>query len=210
MQAVKSFLLGFAAGAILAAVPALGGGGTALAEDAVLLGNSASECDISLALGVSKPGCTQPVKRPGTRGLSIGNADQMQVPAPGEATTPAHAPVAHPHRSAAFQIKFEFGSARLTEEATQILDRIGAVLSAPDAARTRFRIAGHTDGVGSPVRNQKLSEERAESVKTYLTGRFSIDGSRLEAVGKGSHELLDRDNPAAAVNRRVEVTNLGS
>jgi outer membrane protein OmpA-like peptidoglycan-associated protein len=211
MQAVKSFLLMCTAGAVIA----MGGAATASAEDAVLLGNGASECEISHALGIVKSGCSQAVKKPGTRGLAIGNADQMQAPEPAEAAPAAHASSAHasaehPSRSAAFQIKFEFGSAQLSEEATQILDRIGAVLSAPDAGGAKFRIAGHTDGVGSASRNQKLSEQRAESVKAYLTGHFGIDDARLEAVGKGSRELLDRSDPAAAVNRRVEITNLGS
>ncbi len=201
MQVVRSLLLTCAAGAVLA----MSGAGVAVAQDSVLLGKGASQCEISRALGVDKPECNQPVK---TRGLSIGNADHMQVPMPVEPT--AAAPVVHPGRSAAFQITFEFGSAKLTDDATEILKNIGAVLAAPDVASVKFRIAGHTDGVGSPVRNQKLSEQRAEAVKVYLIDHFGIDGTRLEAVGKGSRELVDRKNPAAAVNRRVEITNLGS
>ncbi len=201
MQAVKSFLLMCATGAALV----VSGPGTAAAQGAVALGANANECEISNALGISTPGCSQVVKKPGTRGLSIGGADQMQAPPP----APPQPATAHAGRTASFQINFEFGSARLSADATQILDRIGAVLTAQDASSVKFRIAGHTDGVGSASRNQKLSEARAEAVKAYLTGHFSIDGSRLQAVGKGSRELVNKDDPGAAVNRRVEITNLG-
>jgi len=184
----------------------MAGAGTAVAEDAVVIGKNASECDIAASLGVAKPGCPTPGgqhKKPGTRGLAIGNVDAMPAAPPPSA--PAAAP-AHHEYTAAFQITFEFGSAKLTSEAQQMLDKIGAVL---DAGATKFRIAGHTDGVGSASRNQKLSAERAEAVKEYLTGHFSIAAGRLQAVGKGSKELINKADPGAAENRRVEITNLG-
>ena len=73
----------------------------------------------------------------------------------------------------------------------------------------RFRVAGHTDSVGSAARNQTLSEQRAQSVVTYLTTTHHLAPARLEAVGKGSSEPLIPANPTAGENRRVEITNLG-
>lgn len=191
----------------------MGGVGTATAEDATPLTKNASECDISTALGIAKPECQavpvtpEPVFK--SRGLQLGNPDQMQMPE-ASAKEPVPRPhVAHQSHSAAFQINFEFGSARLTGDATEILNRIGAVLTAPTAASVKFRITGHTDGVGSASRNLKLSEQRAEAVKAYLISNFNIDETRLESMGKGSRELLNRADPGAAENRRVEITNLG-
>ncbi|MEI8395624.1 MAG: OmpA family protein [Rhodospirillaceae bacterium] len=218
-MSVKTFLAGLRiAGVLLGSVIAVGAGG-AVAQDAVMMGKNPSECEIAAGLGVAKPGCppvTQHApKKVGTRGLSIGNVDAMPTPPPAEATqTPKSAsstpaPRRQQH-SAAFQITFEFGSAQLTGDATQVLDKIGAVLTAPDAGTVKFRIAGHTDGIGSSTRNQKLSQERAQAVKDYLIEHFSIDGSRLQALGKGARELLNRTDPGAAENRRVEITNLGS
>ena len=198
MQALKSFVVMCAAGAVLS----LSGPGPAAAQDAVMMGKNASECEIAAGLGVAKPGCPTPGgqhKKPGTRGLAIGNVDAMPAPPPAAAPKQEY--------TAAFQINFEFGSARLTPDAQQMLDKIGSVLG--DASSAKFRIAGHTDGVGSPSRNQKLSAERAEAVKDYLAGHFSIQAARLQAVGKGSRELLNKADPSAAENRRVEITNLG-
>lgn len=199
MQAVKSFVVMCAAGAVLS----LSGLGTAVAQDAVMMGKNASECEIAAGLGVTKPGCPAAPgvqhKQPKTRGLAIGGNLDMPPPA-------AAPPPPRQEYTAAFQINFEFNSARLTPDAQQMLDKIGTVLG---DSSSKFRIAGHTDGVGSPSRNQRLSAERAEAVKDYLASHFSIAGSRLESLGKGSRQLLNKADPAAAENRRVEITNLG-
>jgi OOP family OmpA-OmpF porin len=46
-------------------------------------------------------------------------------------------------------------------------------------------IEGHTDNVGTPEHNMKLSQARAESVVTYLVNDVHIDRARLKAVGYG-------------------------
>ena len=55
----------------------------------------------------------------------------------------------------------------------------------------------------------KLSEARAKAVRQYLVSQQGIDSARLESVGYGRSRLLDKEHPDAAVNRRVQVTNLG-
>ena len=67
-------------------------------------------------------------------------------------------------------------------------------------------IQGYTDSVGSEDYNQRLSERRAESVKSYLTGQ-GISSVRMSALGKGQGNPV-ADNGSAAgreQNRRVEV-----
>src|SRR5688572_26477521 len=46
----------------------------------------------------------------------------------------------------------------------------------------RIEIRGHTDGVGNPESNRKLSQSRAEAVRSHLM-KNGIDGTRLVAVG---------------------------
>jgi OOP family OmpA-OmpF porin len=46
-------------------------------------------------------------------------------------------------------------------------------------------IEGHTDNTNTAEYNQKLSEERANSVRQYLINIFGINASRLTAVGYG-------------------------
>ena len=68
-------------------------------------------------------------------------------------------------------------------------------------------IEGHTDNVGKPGANNKLSLARADSVKKYLMGNFGIEGSRLSTAGYGSSRpIADNSTPdGKRQNRRIEA-----
>ena len=71
-----------------------------------------------------------------------------------------------------------------------------------------FRIVGHTDAAGSASYNERLSLLRAEEVKRHLVSDCGIAETRLQAVGVGEQFPLDKDDPRADVNRRVEFQAL--
>jgi len=101
-------------------------------------------------------------------------------------------------------VLFTTGKADLKPGATGSLNKLAAFLDKyPDRS---VAIQGYTDSVGSEDYNQGLSERRAESVKSYLTGQ-GIGSSRLVASGKGrSDPVADNDSAAGRQqNRRVEV-----
>ena len=108
-----------------------------------------------------------------------------------------------------FRIGFALNSARITPESRTILDRLGAVMAAPDAGNTRFRIVGHTDARGGDALNMALSKRRADAVAHYLIETRGIAPARLETVGMSSREPSNPTDPHAAENRRVEIVNLG-
>ncbi len=115
-----------------------------------------------------------------------------------------------PHRPTIdLAVNFEFGSAALTAEGEQLLDTLGTALEDPKLETSRFRIAGHTDAVGSAAYNEALSVRRAEAVRRYLVEHHGVAAARLAATGYGLTRLLDPANPTSAVNRRVEITNIG-
>lgn len=66
-------------------------------------------------------------------------------------------------------------------------------------------IAGHTDAFGPPAYNIDLSLKRAMAVRAYLMQAHGIPGQRMVALGKGKSEPLNRANPYAPENRRVQV-----
>ncbi len=106
-------------------------------------------------------------------------------------------------------IGFEFNSAKLDTDGLMTLKRLGAALKDPRLNGYRFEIAGHTDAVGSDVYNQTLSERRAQVVRDSLVFYFDIDPERLTVVGYGKTRLRDPSKPNDAINRRVQITNLG-
>ncbi len=68
------------------------------------------------------------------------------------------------------------------------------------------KIVGHTDSDGDDATNQKLSQERAESVKNILVKQYGIDEAKLTIEGRGeSQPIADNNNAEGkAQNRRVE------
>jgi outer membrane protein OmpA-like peptidoglycan-associated protein len=107
-------------------------------------------------------------------------------------------------------VTFAFNSADLTSDARITLDGLGTALRDPRLAGFSFVIAGHTDAKGGDDFNQKLSQRRAEAVRSYLISQFGIAGERLSAKGYGKSQLLDPANPEDGVNRRVQVINAGA
>ncbi len=68
-------------------------------------------------------------------------------------------------------------------------------------------IEGHTDLIGSDEPNIKLSERRAEAVKTYLVKSMRMDPERIFTRGFGETQplILEGDANVQAPNRRVEI-----
>ncbi len=107
---------------------------------------------------------------------------------------------------------FAFGSARLQPPQPE-LDRYAAALKRSPQAGAVV-ITGHTDRLGPAAANQRLSLERAESVKAYLVTQ-GVDPARLKTRGVGAAEPVVKDcrqaQRAALIaclepNRRVELT----
>ena len=107
------------------------------------------------------------------------------------------------------EVNFEYASARLSADARIVLDSLGQALNDPALSASHIRIAGHTDAKGADAYNVKLSRQRAQSVADYLSRQHGIDAGRLSVEGLGRSQLLDPTHPESAVNRRVQVVNLG-
>jgi len=105
-------------------------------------------------------------------------------------------------------IFFETGKSVLKQPSFVELDRVVSFLN--DNPTIKAEIQGHTDNVGKPDANQKLSAARAKAVTDYLVSK-GIDPVRLTSKGYGS-TLPVADNKTAtgkATNRRVEFKITG-
>ncbi len=105
-------------------------------------------------------------------------------------------------------VQFEFNSAKVSTTSADLLKKLASAMNAPELARSRFLIEGHTDAVGTAAYNQDLSERRAAAVKQILIGQGAVDTARLLTVGRGSTQLVDTADPKAAANRRVRVVSM--
>jgi outer membrane protein OmpA-like peptidoglycan-associated protein len=108
------------------------------------------------------------------------------------------------HGFVAVYFNFDTGKATLQPDAVSQLDQIAQMLKA--SAALKLEVAGHTDNVGQPEDNQKLSEARAQTVVQELVKR-STAADRLTArgYGQGSPMADNRAEEGRAKNRRVEL-----
>lgn len=106
--------------------------------------------------------------------------------------------------SKSYQIQFETGSSVILPESYAQLDEIMA--SAVVAEGLKVGVYGHTDNTGSADANQKLSEDRANAVKSYLISK-GLREDRIESKGFGPSQPIADNKTAAgkAQNRRVQI-----
>jgi outer membrane protein OmpA-like peptidoglycan-associated protein len=102
------------------------------------------------------------------------------------------------------QIHFEFNKARIMPDSSELLAQIAQVLKEHPEIQ-RVSIEGHTDAVGTPQFNLRLSQQRAEAVRTWLMDS-GIEGDRLQATGYGKTRPVgdNKTEEGRERNRRVE------
>jgi len=101
-------------------------------------------------------------------------------------------------------LEFDLGKSTIRSSSYPSLDRVAALLIEKNFS---LKLAGHTDNTGSMKTNLRLSKERAESVKSYLSSK-GANPSRIEATGYGPNQPIATNATAAGrqENRRVEFT----
>lgn len=101
-------------------------------------------------------------------------------------------------------ITFDTGKTTIKPDSAKLLDDAAAALKL--AADLRVEVGGHTDNVGTPEANQKLSEGRAKAVMAALVER-GVKADRLSAKGFGQSAPIadNRTEEGRAKNRRVEL-----
>ena len=102
-------------------------------------------------------------------------------------------------------ILFDLGKATIRKESYAVLQNIADIMK--EYPNAKFEIEGHTDITGSLALNERLSKERAASVKDYLT-TIGMDGNRLTSEGYGPSRPIATNKTAAGrqQNRRVEIS----
>lgn len=148
---------------------------------------------------------------PGCDGVEV--KKPVVAPAPVVVAAPAAAPVAaQPVYKNIVNEKvvsldganFATSSAKLSKSGNAKLDEVvNAAKQYPDA---KFDVSGHTDSRGKKAVNQKLSENRAASVKSYLVSH-GVAADRISTAGYGDAQPIADNKTSAgrAANRRVDV-----
>lgn len=102
-------------------------------------------------------------------------------------------------------ITFATNGRNLNSEFYTVLDSV--VLVVKEFNKTTIVVSGYTDSVGSSSYNQKLSEDRAQSVADYLANK-KVTSARIELAGLGEENPIasNKTSKGRSLNRRVEIT----
>jgi OmpA-OmpF porin, OOP family len=102
------------------------------------------------------------------------------------------------------KVYFDTGKATIQKRSFPLLDNVASVLGTHTEI-AKVRVEGHTDNVGKPEKNKKLSQDRAASVKAYLVKKGVAD-TRLDPIGFGQEKPSSPNDTKEGkeANRRVE------
>ena len=103
-----------------------------------------------------------------------------------------------------YTINFSYDSFDFSDKNAQTLERItGLLVQHPKAG---IIVKGYTDADGNVEHNKKLSELRANSIKSYFVDQ-GINSSKIKAVGMGQKNPIGSNNTPEGrkQNRRVEI-----
>jgi len=109
-----------------------------------------------------------------------------------------------PARPTAFVLYFITGTDELTADSKAELQGVLAALK--DRPLPDVLVIGHTDTMGDAAVNDRLSAQRADTVKGFLV-EIGIAAERIRTAGRGERELLvpTADEVDEPRNRRVEI-----
>jgi len=104
-------------------------------------------------------------------------------------------------------VVFEVGSAKIKPASHEALTAMARTLRA--FRDVKVEVAGYTDSTGSADFNLKLSQKRAESVRSYLIAR-GVNPDQLVAVGYGIANPIASNETAEgrAQNRRIQFKTI--
>ncbi len=101
-------------------------------------------------------------------------------------------------------LTFAQGKYELLPSSFAELDQLAEMMS--NRPSMEILLEGHTDNIGSPVENMKLSQDRVRAVKTYLTQKkIAADRIQTKAYGSTKPLVVNGSPEQRKANRRVEL-----
>jgi outer membrane protein OmpA-like peptidoglycan-associated protein len=102
-------------------------------------------------------------------------------------------------------IQFDADTPIIQPASYQTVGRIADAMVHASLLPYTFLIVGHVESNGRREANVILSQRRADAIRDVLVNTFKISAKRLQSIGLGEEQFLDRARPASAVNGQTQV-----
>jgi peptidoglycan-associated lipoprotein len=103
--------------------------------------------------------------------------------------------------------KFNFDSTELSNAEKDILNQVATCLTTGPLKGRKVQLVGRADPRGEQEYNMELGENRAHTVKTYMTG-LGVGGDRMSLTSRGKLDATGTDEAGWAKDRRVDINLL--
>ncbi|MET3907987.1 outer membrane protein OmpA-like peptidoglycan-associated protein [Bradyrhizobium sp. S3.3.6] len=104
------------------------------------------------------------------------------------------------------QIQFDADTPIIQPDSYQTVGRIADAMVHASLLPYTFLIAGHVESnQKTREANAILSQRRADAIRDVLVNTFKISTKRLQPIGLGEEQLLDRAKPTSAVNGQLQI-----
>jgi len=107
------------------------------------------------------------------------------------------------------QIQFDEDTPIIQPPSYQTVGRIADAMVHASLLPYTFLIVGHVESnQKTREANAILSQRRADAIRDVLVNTFKISTKRLQPIGLGEEQLLDRPRPTSAVNGQLQIMTL--
>jgi peptidoglycan-associated lipoprotein len=100
--------------------------------------------------------------------------------------------------------KFDYESPEIRADGKQVLERLAKCVMTGSLKGARLLLTGHCDPRGEYEYNMGLGAERAETIKTFLTG-LGVQGDQITASSRGKLDATGVDEAGWSNDRRVDI-----
>ena len=177
--------------------------------------NNKTYNNIEYTIGAHFPfGGVTPVAKPveEVKVVEVPKAAPVEKPVPAKVEAPA--PVVAPptpaaqrfcNKPAILSVEFDTDKVDIKSKYEPDIAKLAEFLK--EFPNAKGEISGHTDSVASAAYNMKLSQRRADSVKTHLVKKFGIASDRISTKGYGLSKPIasNKTKEGKAKNRRIEA-----
>ncbi len=105
-------------------------------------------------------------------------------------------------------IQFDEDTPIIQPASYQTVGRIGDALVHASLLPYTFLIVGHIESNGKREANVILSQRRADAIRDVLVNTFKISAKRIQSIGLGEEQFLDRAHPTAGINGQMQILTL--